>query len=92
MYDLKLTAESLESCWIKILKEKQKNIIIGFLTDTLSTRDPSMVFDHYLGWGASTAKFTVIFLCMGFWGPLNHCSSAKRRRISNFCHYLKKFY
>ena len=61
MYDLKLTAESLESCWIKILKEKQKNIIIGFLTDTLSTIDPSTVFGRYLGWGASTAKFTVIF-------------------------------
>ena len=33
--------------------------------------DPSMVFDCHLGWGASTAKFTV--KCMGSWPNLNNC-------------------
>ena len=28
-YDLELTAEGLESCWIEIIRKKQKNIIVG---------------------------------------------------------------
>ena len=28
---------------------------------------------------------------MGFWPTLNRCSAAKKRQISNFCHYLNSF-